>query len=240
MIFKELFPKKHNIIAMLHLAGGDVNDRIDRAKDEMQIFTEEGIDGVIFENYHCSTEDLFTCIQNICDQYNGPLKLGVNVLPNNYLKAFGLVEDHPKLSFIQLDFVAGRYEKNQKIPTSSYAHSRVPQAVVLGGVHPKYYTPVPGSVLEDDLAEGMRNADAIVVTGEGTGCPTPIEKIMKFRAHLGDYPLIIGAGTTADNLAQQLPYADGVIVGSAFKRTTESPVERNLVKEYMDVVKSLQ
>ena len=46
----------------------------------------------------------------------------------------------------------------------------------------------------------MTRCDAIVVTQDATGQETPMEKINEFRKIIGDFPLVIGAGMTADNL----------------------------------------
>ena len=59
--------------------------------------------------------------------------------------------------------------------------------------------------------------DEIVVTGAGTGIQTDMQKILEFKELLPDFPLIVGAGMTAETCAKQLAAADGGIVGSYFK-----------------------
>ena len=65
----------------------------------------------------------------------------------------------------------------------------------------------------------MTRCDAIAVSQDETGQETSMEKIMEFRNTIGDFPLIVGAGMTAENCAKQLTIADGAIVGSYFKDT---------------------
>ena len=79
----------------------------------------------------------------------------------------------------------------------------------------------------------------IVVTGEGTGKETPIDKIERFREIMGKYPLIVGAGLTPDNAYNQLLIADSAIVGSCLKKdsNTDNPVDRERVRALMAVVK---
>ena len=117
-----------------------------------------------------------------------------------------------------------------------------PNVRVLEGVWPKYYTPVPMSNIEDDLKTGMTRADAVVVTGEGTGKETPTEKIRKFREVLGEYPLIVGAGLTPENAEEQLSIADGAIVGSSLKtdNDTTKQIERRKVRKLTDVVERVR
>ena len=81
-----------------------------------------------------------------------------------------------------------------------------------------------------------------MVTGAGTGMDTGIEKIQRFRDALGDFPLFVGAGMTAETCAKQLMIADGAIVGSWFKQNgiTEAPVDPERVKQFMIIVKAVR
>ncbi|MDP3728765.1 MAG: BtpA/SgcQ family protein, partial [bacterium] len=193
----------HNtpIFAMLHLAGGNP---LRQALEELTIFEEEGVDGVIVENYHADVRCVEETLRTI-QKRETKLEVGVNVLPNNYNMAFSFANKYG-CSFIQLDYVAGSYTRAvDGIDLGKYISAKGNTLTfTLGGVWPKYYTPVLGSDLEKDLRKGMERAEAIVVTGEGTGMKTPMDKIQKFRKVLGDYPLVIGAGLTPKNAREQL------------------------------------
>lgn len=93
---------------------------------------------------------------------------------------------------------------------------------------------MPFEIVRNDITN-MR-VDAIVVTGAGTGIRTDLEKIRTFRSILGDFPLIVGAGITAETAREQLALSDGAIVGSDFKEdgVTERPVDETRVKKFMD------
>ncbi len=238
MDYKTCYEKAFGVLpifGMIHLAG---DDPVRRALSEIALFEEEGINGGIIENYHGSVEDVVKVLEQTATS-NLTLSIGVNILPNEFARAFLLAERYGA-HFIQLDHVAGVY-KNGSIDTSSYLplRERHSNVFVFGGVWPKYYTPLAGSNLEIDLQTGMQRADAIVVTGAGTGKETPLEKIMRFREVLGDHPLIIGAGLTVANAYQQLSLADGAIVGTALKEgnETDNPIDRAKVRDLMDVVK---
>ena len=232
--------KRIPIFGMIHLAG---TSPIPRALQEISLFEEEGLDGVIVENYHTRA------IENVIDtleetkKLNPKLLIGVNVLPNDFELAFTLAHEY-QTDFIQLDYVAGVYETDTKLdfPTYDAFRHEYPNVLVLGGVWPKYYEPRAGSNLEKDLKEGMQRADAIVVTGAGTGKETPLEKIQQFRLVLGSHPLIIGAGLTPQNTYQQLSIADGAIVGSYFKKDnqTQNEVDRMKVKDFMSKVEEVR
>lgn len=232
--------KNKPILAMIHLSG-DKEIRTQRALEEIEILEQEGIDGIIVENYHGDVSDMVDVLKNISK--DSKLILGLNILPNEYEQAFELANEYGA-KFIQFDYVAGTYHRSKFIDEEHYLSikNKYPDITVLGGIWPKYYNPVENSVLKDDIETGMKRAEAIVVTGEGTGKQTPLEKIKEFREILGSHPLIIGAGLTPFNVVEQLSIADGAIVGSTFKPAslTTQKIDRARVKEFMDEVKKVR
>ena len=86
----------------------------------------------------------------------------------------------------------------------------------------------------------MLRAEAVVVTGAGTGVETPLGKIIRFREIVGGHPLVVGAGLTVDNAYEQLCVSDGAIVGSFFKKggDTRNPVDRGKIRDFMSVVRA--
>lgn len=211
-MLEKIFKSKKPIIGMIHLAG---QNPIKQAIDELDIYEECGIDGVIIENYHNGTDYALKVIKEL-ENRDYSLAFGINILGNN-AKSYEIAKEHDFIKFIQVDAIRGKYlgVKNdygiiEKLRQDS-------DAALLGGVWPKYYSPVNGSDLGSDLIEAKSRCDAIVVTGEGTGMQTPYDKIKKFREIIGDFPLVIGAGIDNNNFAEQLSIADACIVGSYFK-----------------------
>ena len=235
--FYEVFGYKPPKIAMIHLAG---EDPIDRALREIGIYEQEKIDAIIVENYHGSIFDVERTLDAIKER-GTKLVVGVNILPNEYMAALDMA-DRYGAKFIQLDYVAGDYYGGY-LNAAIYERCKEehPDIAVLGGVWPKYYTPVieTEAQLRADLEEGMKRADAIVVTGKGTGIETSIEKILQFREIIDDFPLIVGAGVTPDNAHEQLENADGVIVGSSLKplNQTDLMANRQYVTAFVDAAK---
>jgi membrane complex biogenesis BtpA family protein len=80
--------------------------------------------------------------------------------------------------------------------------------------------------------------DALIVSGRMTGAAPELEKVRRAK-ELATRPILMGSGTTADNIAQFLQYADGAIVGTALKvdGIAENPVDVERVKRYMDAVR---
>lgn len=239
--------KNKPILGMIHLSGADVITKVERALAEIDIYTNEGVDGIIVENYHGSIDDVEEVLKNLKD-YRG--YLGINILPNDFETALQLASQY-NADFIQLDYVSGEYEPNTKLDEERLVKAvelSGSDTLILGGVWPKYYHPIAGSNMKKDVQNGALFCDAIVVTGSGTGKETPLDKIKLFREHLissdrfRNTPLIIGAGLDASNVGEQLPFADGAIVGSCFKpyKRTQEMISPELVKEFMDEVKKVR
>ena len=223
------------IIGMIHLAGG-----VPRALEEIALYQRHGLAGALVENYHGSVRDIERTLGEARER-GVTIPLGVNILPNEFETAYDLAERYGA-SFIQLDHVAGMYARREPLDVERYGVARAshPTIEVFGGVWPKYYRPVPGSNLADDIRDGCARADVLVVTGEATGVDVPLEKIQQFRA-LSTRPLCIGAGIGLYNAREQLALADGAIVGSYFKDgDTNAPVDEERVQALMKVVHSIE
>lgn len=241
--FETTFGTKSPVIAMVHLAGKTDKEVISRALQELALFEKMGVHAAIIENYHGSLHHVEMVLKAAQGKFK-KIVLGVNVLPNEYDVAFALSHQYGA-KFIQLDFVAGRYKYYSNIieinSKDYYKHRRAhPDILVLGGVYPKYYNPVENSSLKRDLRTAQMRADAIVVTGAGTGKETPLQKIESFRKELGpNFPLVIGAGVTKENGREQLHFGNGAIIGSYFKNgDTAAKVIPSRVQDILDLLET--
>lgn len=220
---------------MIHLAGKNTKEKIQRGLEELSVYDSEGIDGAIIEDYHGTLVEVYTVARK---SISSGLKLarGMNVLRDPYV-AFYIAEEC-SIRFIQFDSV-----QTYDIDTARYAALRqqYPTVAVFGGVGFKYTKPT-GNPLEQDLNEGKSRCEAIVTTGLGTGKETPIKKLKEFKKLLGKFPLIVGAGINIKNVREQLAVADGAIVGSYFKPNgdTSLPVDRARVRDLMRAVREIR
>ena len=227
------------IIAMLHLKGNSDEEIMERMIKETDIYYRNGVDAVLVENYFGNTKNCIQALDYL--NKNMPDKLyGVNIL-GDYKTAFELAAKY-NADFIQIDSVCGHLAPendfiyaNQLIELMKNRNFRV-----LGGLRFKYQPIRSGRTLEEDADLAKLRCDAVVTTGVGTGKDCPTEKLMEFRTVLKDFPLIVGAGVTADNVCEKLQFADGVIIGSWLKdgHRDYGDVCEAYVKEFMDKVRS--
>ena len=231
---KEVFGVEKPIIGMLHLSGYGREKVLENAKREMEIMYRNGVNAVLVENYFGDQVDVENALKLLQEEF--PDKVyGVNMLGYPEM-AFALARKYGA-KFVQMDSVCGHLEPNYEKPFLKKLDAMRGDGDIflLGGVRFKYQPVRSGRGLEEDLKLGVERCDAIVVTGEGTGITTDLEKIRLFRSILGNFPLIVGAGMTAETAQEQLVVSDGAIVGSYFKEYGEAeyPVDEKRVAEFV-------
>ena len=216
--FMELFSNKKPVIGMLHLKGSTDEEVFRIAKQEIDIYFENGVDAVLVENYFGTYHHMIPILEYLQKDYHDHI-YGVNCLYQNTL-SFELAIRFGA-HFIQIDAISGHLIEREDISYAEFIklyRSRY-SGYIIGGVRFKHQPYLSGRSLEDDLKIAMTRCDAIAVSQDETGQETSMEKIVEFRNIIGDFPLIVGAGMTAENCAKQLSIADGAIVGSYFKDT---------------------
>lgn len=239
--FSELFPKKGSIIGVIHLKGENEQDIRDRAKREIQLYVDGGLDGIIAEDYFGPYPQLEWVLGYLKEQ-KLPIPYGVNCLNFDSL-GFRLAREM-ECDFLQLDSVVGHVKPRDEASLDAFFALERPRTptLVMGGVRFKYQPVLSEHSLEEDLKTAMGRCDCVCVTGDGTGMQTPLEKLAQFRAGIGSFPLVVCSGLNADNCMEQLRIADGAVVGSFFKDTGKDTgdVDPARIKLLMDKVHQLR
>lgn len=239
--FLQLFSLPKPIVGVLHLKGESPTDKLERAKQETEIYYQNGVDAVLVENYFGRMNDVERVLRYLQEAHSSRV-YGVNIL-DNFHRSYELAVLYGA-RFMQVDSVAGHLppELDRVYGAMIEGYRALGKVAVLGGVRFKYQPVLSGRSLEEDLHLGTALCDAVVVTGEGTGVETQQGKIRQFREVLGGFPLIVGAGVTLENCAEQLALTDGAIVGSYFKDTQRDTgdVDAGHVRAFMDRVQKLR
>lgn len=110
---------------------------------------------------------------------------------------------------------------------------------IFADVDKKHSLPFPGLDLETHIEwTDFYLADAFIVSGRMTGDAPPLAKVRQAKDVSRGRPILMGSGTSAENIGDFLQYADGAIVGTSVKvdGQGENPVDLQRMTAYMKVV----
>ena len=153
------------------------------------------------------------------------LQVGVNVLRNDAMAALAIAAA-TGAEFIRVNVLTGTMYTDQG-PIVGRADEVMrlrrdiaPQTLVLADVFVKHATPPPGLAIEHAAEDTVRRglADALVVSGSGTGKPPSLTAIRKVKAAVRGTPVLLGSGVTAATARKFLDVADGIIAGTTLKQ----------------------
>jgi membrane complex biogenesis BtpA family protein len=152
------------------------------------------------------------------------MPIGFNVLRNDGHAALALCATCGG-DFIRVNVLSGAMVTDQGvIEGSAFTVTRLrrqlaPAAKILADVHVKHASPLGDVPIEiaarDTIERGL--ADALVISGTGTGEATSLNDVRRVRLACRDSPILVGSGVTEANGASYLECADGVIVGTSVK-----------------------
>jgi membrane complex biogenesis BtpA family protein len=211
---------------------GDLDSVIEAAVTDAERIAVAGFDGVMVENFgdapffaddapKVTIAALTTAVNAVYEASRLPT--GVNVLRNDGLGALA-VAAATAASFIRVNVLSGTmYTDQGPIIGNAAGIARMRAAVcpdveIMADVFVKHATPPAGLSLIDatnDLVERSA-ADAVVVSGVGTGAPADEEDLATV-ARISHLPVYLGSGVTQGNVKAMLSIAHGAIVGTSIK-----------------------
>ena len=236
--------------------GGRVSDVLDAARRDAAGLAAGGVHGVMVENFGdvpffpgrvpaevvAHTTAAVAVLQR---ELPPALPVGVNVLRNDGLSALA-VAHATGASFIRVNVLCGARVTDQGV-VQGIAHDllrlraalRAEHIAIFADVDVKHSAPLSGRPLqiEDEVDDTLRRglADALIVSGAGTGKVTDADHVRRVQAAARDAMVFVGSGATATNIARYRDTAAGFIVGTAFKGDglATNPVDAERVRELM-------
>ena len=153
------------------------------------------------------------------------LPLGFNVLRNDACAALALCAACGG-GFMRVNVHTGAMLTDQGLiegdayHTLRYRERICPGAEIFADVHVKHAVPLGDWSIEDSAHDTVERglADALIVSGVGTGQAADIADVERVRTACPKTKLLLGSGVTLGNVGAYLRLADGVIVGSSLKR----------------------
>jgi membrane complex biogenesis BtpA family protein len=249
------------IIGMLHLAplpgaplyGGSVEKIRTTLLSDAQNLAEGGVHGLMIENFgdtpffpgsvpgHVIAH--MTALAAEVRRAVPHLPLGINVLRNDGLSALAIAHA-VGAQYIRVNVLCGARLADQGF-LHGIAHDllrlrtqlNAADIKIFADVDVKHSAPIAERPLIDEVDDTIERglADALVVSGAGTGKATDPEKVKRVKSAARSTPVFLGSGVTPQSLPALLPHADGFIVGTYFKRdgNPANPVEVTRVRELL-------
>jgi uncharacterized protein len=217
-----------------HRWAGRMDAVLERARSDAHALADGGVDAVLVENYGDSpflpgpvpaeTVAALAVAVAVVGQETG-LPTGVNVLRNDAAAALAIAAATGG-AFIRVNVhTGGMYTDQGWIEGAAGGTLRLrerlsPRVAILADVLVKHALPPAGLDLATAAREAWERgwADALVVSGAGTGEPTLLEDVRRVRRALPEARVLIGSGIRAETVREALREADGVIVGSALEQ----------------------
>jgi uncharacterized protein len=264
----ELFGVDKPVIGMVHLwplpgspgyAGHDMGAILEHAQRDAETLLQGGVDGLIVENmwdlpYYVGSAVKIEAVtaqavaaHKIRDMANVPV--GVNVIHNGWQAELAIAVA-AGLDFMRVCILTGARLWDTGDLDQGCAADLLRKRKELGAenvklfadVDKKHSVPFPGLDLETHIEwTEFYGADALIVSGRMTGDAPDLEKVRRAK-ELARRPILLGSGTTAENIAAFLQYADGAIVGTSLKAggVGENPVDPGRVQSYMQAVRAVR
>ena len=174
------------------------------------------------------------------------LPLGINVLRNDGESAMAIA-CAIGAAFIRVNVLSGARVTDQGVIQGIAfdlmrlrARLNARHIAVLADVDVKHSAPLSPRPLKDEVEDAVKRglADALIVSGAGTGKVTDPEKVRSVTAAAVKCPVFLGSGVTVDNVKSYLALAKGFIVGTAFKEDglVSGAVDIKRVKAFMKIL----
>lgn len=271
MTSKSIFGTRTPIVGMVHLdplpgapkCEADVQSVIDRAVADATALESGGVDGVMVENFgdvpfypDDVPKHVVAALTRVATEVEAAteLPLGVNVLRNDAAAAISVAHAVGG-SFVRVNVHTGARVTDQGVVQGT-AHRTLrlrnrldADLEIFADVDVKHSRPLSVDAGSSDAIGELTErglADALVVSGSGTGSPVDFDELRTVTLARDerdvDAPIFVGSGVRETNVSEVLSIADGAIVGTALKEegVTSNPVDSERVESFMGIVRELR
>jgi len=223
-----------------------------RAVDDAKALEAGGMDAVIVENFgdapfykDAVPRATVAALARACAAVRTAVHVpvGVNVLRNDALAAIAIAAACG-LEFVRVNVHAGAMVTDQGVIEGKAADTLVERrrlgaerVWLWADVLVKHATPLAGAraellpqMAEDTFRRGR--ADALIVSGSGTGKGTSLDDVAIVRHAVPEAPVVVGSGVTLETVRATLAEAHAAIVGTWTKKEgrVDRPVDAERVR----------
>jgi len=182
----------------------------------VDICVRNGIKKVFIINHKVDADSLIQCAYRVKVEFPS-LWVGINML--------GLTAEEALTT--PLNGIDGIWaDSSLTLDKVSVCHNF--QGLFFGGLAFKYQ-PQPAD-LKTACEDATRVTDVATTSGSGTGKAATVPKIKSIREYLGDHPMAIASGISADNVESYKGLADYLLVASSITDPKEMIIEEKLIE----------
>ena len=264
----DLFPVSKPVIGMIHLwplpgapgyTGYGIQKIIESAKREAESLIHGGVDGLMVENMwdlpyfvgHDVKPEAITAHAVAASEIvkNFPVPVGINVIHNGGINCLAIAVASGA-RFIRVCILTGA----RVWDTGEFDHGCAAELMrkrkelhaehihIFADVDKKHSVAFPGIDLATHIEwTEFYGADALIVSGKFTGQSPDMSDVRETK-RLAKKPVLIGSGTTIENVASLLEFGDGIIIGTGLKKdgVMENEVDPVRVRQLMDKVRPVR
>ena len=260
-----VFATTKPVIAMVHFPGLPGRPRHDRAGGrarlldvvgrDLEVLQDAGVDGVLFCNeadipYQLTVgPEIPAAMAAVIGELRSSIRVpfGVNILWD--AKASVALARATGASFVR-EVLTGVYESDLGLIAPALGELAGYQAAIgasdvalFDNITPEFSSSIGSrTVAERARSASFLGVDAILVSGPQAGVPMNMSDLRSAKAAAPDPPVLANTGVQADRLAEILPIADGVIVGTSLKvdGITWNPVDPARARRFMDTARQVR
>jgi membrane complex biogenesis BtpA family protein len=231
------------VIGMIHVGAlpgtpkytNNVQQIIDNALKEAEMYKSAGIGGIMIENMHdvpylnkYAGAEITATMSIIAYEIKRSTNLfcGIQILASANIEAIA-VANSANLDFIRAEGFVFAHVADEGITESDAGkilryrkQINAEEVLVFTDIkkkHSSHAITSDVSIVETAKAAEFFLSDGVIITGESTGSKANLNEIKEVKQNV-NIPVIIGSGITAKNIRNYYDSADAFIVGSYFKK----------------------
>lgn len=265
--FKSIFKVDKPIIGMIHLKAltgtpkfnNNINEIIDTALNEVEIYKNAKIDSLVIENMHDVPylknnvgHEISTIMSIVAHEVKklSNLPCGIQVLSSANKTAMAIAKN-ASLDFIRAEgFVFGHLADEGYIDANAGELLRFRKTINAEHIavftdikkkHSSHAISTDIDIVETAKAAEYFLSDGLIITGLSTGGKANLGEINSVKK-VCKIPVIVGSGITLGNVSKYLSSSDAIIIGSYFKKGGfwANALEEDKIESFMDKVNALR
>lgn len=254
-----------HLVGMIHLEplpgapryDGSMDSVLERALSDAALLVDAGFPALMVENFGDdpffagsvppeTVAALTRAVDAVISATGVPV--GVNVLRNDALSAVSIAAACGA-AMVRSNILTGMMYTDQGPIVGQAAEVLRKRreldcdAEIWADIMVKHATPPPGTEISQSAIDTIERggADALIVSGAGTGSAPDISRLEEVRNAIGpERRLVVGSGAAPSSLSDMVRFADTFIIGSATKKNgrATNPVDPDRTRQVVESAKS--